>query len=142
VSKRVLIIGYGNSLRGEDAFGVDVVDRLESINNKSFQTLKLLQLTPEISLKLLEFDKVIFVDAVYSESNRYKFGCSLIKQENLTYTHHITPQMLIEFTKTLYNHSIDYSIYSIFTSNFDYIEDRIIYTQKVEELTKYLITLY
>jgi hydrogenase maturation protease len=59
-----LIIGYGNTLRGDDGVGQAVADRVNAWNLKNVRSLSLHQLTPEIAATIAETETVIFVDAI------------------------------------------------------------------------------
>jgi hydrogenase maturation protease len=61
---RVLVVGYGNTLRGDDAFGPVVADRLRQIvDSDRVHVLSRHQLTPELAEDIAVCDRVIFIDA-------------------------------------------------------------------------------
>jgi hydrogenase maturation protease len=61
---RVLIIGYGNPLRGDDGFGWLAAERLrETLHDPEIEILTLQQLTPELMEPISRAGKVIFLDA-------------------------------------------------------------------------------
>jgi len=61
---RVLVVGYGNTLRGDDAFGPVVADRLRQVvDSDRVRVLSLHQLTPELAEEIAVCDRVIFIDA-------------------------------------------------------------------------------
>ena len=123
------LIGIGNGLRGEDAFGCDVVDTLQ---DKALHTKKVLQLTPELCLELLEAKTIIFVDASYSINDCYKLACALPHSEN-SLTHSLTPHLLMQMIASLYGKSPKYCIFSMLTCHFDSISDREKYFAAVEK---------
>src|ERR1035438_8523471 len=60
---RVLILAYGNPLRGDDAFGWRVAERLlELPPDPSVEILRLHQLTPELMDPLSRADLALFID--------------------------------------------------------------------------------
>ena len=132
-----VIIGYGNNLRGEDGFGVDVIDELQNHILKDTLLIKSFQLTPELVLELLIADEIIFIDACFSPKNNYKLACSLLEQKS-NLSHHISPQLLMKFLKNIYNLSTSYYIYSMLTNNFDKIVDEILYDNAIKDVAKYL----
>lgn len=132
-----VIIGYGNNLRGEDGFGVDVIDELQNHILKDTLLIKTFQLTPELVLELLNADEIIFIDACFSYAHNYKLACSLIKgKSNLS--HYISPQLLMELLKSIYMIAPNYYIYSMLTNNFDEIVDEILYDNAIKDIVKYL----
>jgi hydrogenase maturation protease len=61
--KPVLVIGYGNTLRGDDAAGPQVAERVASWGLQHVQARAVLQLTPELAESLAGAGLAIFVDA-------------------------------------------------------------------------------
>jgi hydrogenase maturation protease len=62
-SPRVLVIGYGNDLCGDDAAGPRLADAVASWRLPDVRALALHQLTPDLAAPLSEVDLAIFVDA-------------------------------------------------------------------------------
>lgn len=60
---RFVVIGYGNSQRGDDAIGPTVVSQLKMLSNPNLEAYSVSQLTPDLSSKLAMADVAIFVDA-------------------------------------------------------------------------------
>lgn len=118
-----VIIGYGNELRGEDAFGIDTIKRLQKLELKDTKLLSMHQLMPEIVLQLLDADEIIFIDACYDEKNHYTLACSLTEQNNLNLSHHISPKTISQMLKSLYAKMPKFFIYSMMSKNFEQIED-------------------
>jgi hydrogenase maturation protease len=136
-----VIIGYGNELRGEDGFGIEVIKKLQSYKHEDIKLISAFCLTPELVLELLEVDEVLFIDACYDVENPYTFACSILKNgSNLS--HHIEPQILIALLQKVYHKEIDYSIYSMLTCNFEKIENTQKYQQCIDDLASYLRDLF
>lgn len=134
-----VIIGYGNKLRGEDGFGVDVIDELQNHILKDTTLIKVFQLTPELVLELLDADEIIFIDACFSYENNYKLACSLIEQKS-NLSHHISPKLLIALLKSTYNLTLNYYIYSMLTNNFDEVIDESLYKNAIENIYMHLLS--
>ena len=61
---KVLVIGYGNSIRGDDAFGPLVAERLEqTLQADRVEVLSRHLLTPELAADVRDASLVIFIDA-------------------------------------------------------------------------------
>ena len=58
-----LVIGYGNTLRGDDGAGPRVAETIESRQIPGVRTMSLGLLTPEIADPVSRAEKVVFVDA-------------------------------------------------------------------------------
>lgn len=134
-----VIIGYGNELRGEDAFGVDVINELQKLSLKDTKLISVFQLTPEIVLELLDADEIIFVDACSDEKNHYSLSCSLSEQNGLNLSHHISPKTIIYMLNGLYNKDPKFYIYSMMSSSFDEITDLKKYRECVDIVVKHLL---
>jgi hydrogenase maturation protease len=61
--KRLLVIGYGNELRGDDAVGPCAARVVAEWGLPGVTALAVPQLTPELALALKDVDRVVFVDA-------------------------------------------------------------------------------
>jgi len=133
-----VIIGYGNSLRGEDAFGLDVIKELQKLSLKDTKLISAHQLTPEMTLELQEADEIIFIDTCHDEKNNYSLACSLAQQNNLNLSHHISPKTIIQMLNTLYGNHPDFYIYSMMSSSFDEIMDLKKYRECVNVVSKHL----
>lgn len=59
-----LVIGYGNSLRGDDGAGQRVAEQVENWHLDNVRSLALHQLTPELAADIAEAGTVIFVDVL------------------------------------------------------------------------------
>ena len=61
---RTLIIGFGNTLRGDDGFGRRAAERLRDVvDDPEIEILSLHQLTPELMDPVSRAERVIFLDA-------------------------------------------------------------------------------
>ena len=102
---RILIIGYGNLLRGDDGFGREVAERLRgTIHDPAVEILALPQLTPELMEPVSRAGRVLFIDA------RDGAGPGEISLEPLEphaesrtgFTHFATPSGLLAGARALY----------------------------------------
>jgi hydrogenase maturation protease len=62
-SPTVVVIGYGNPRRGDDAVGQEVVARLQALKIPTVEAYSVPGLIPELAGKLAAADSAIFVDA-------------------------------------------------------------------------------
>ena len=134
-----IIIGYGNSLRGEDAFGIDVIKEFKKLDLNDTLLISVFQLTPEMVLELLDANEIIFVDACYSLDSQYSLSCSILKQNSSNLTHQISPKIIISMLNNLYDKYPKYQVYSMLTSNFDKIVDKNKYKDAIKKITYYIM---
>ena len=100
---RVLLIGYGNTLRGDDALGPMAIERLRPLL-LDVECLGCQQLAPELAERLAECELAIFVDAACDGEP------GLVRMERLSpkpggiasLTHHLEAAALLELAQALY----------------------------------------
>ena len=127
--RRTLIIGYGNPLRGDDAFGLRVADRLAAIPEIAADPLIRIetvhQLMPELSEAMAEADFVLFIDAAAPSSGRppgtlHFEAINAEKSSHEALGHHLTPQQALAYAKVLFGVAPKAWIASVTAQSFDY----------------------
>jgi len=119
---RVLVIGYGNPLRGDDALGWEIARRLASANRaETFEALALHQLTPELSAYISEVEMVVFIDASrVGQPGTWK--CETLKLNATswpTFGHHLTPIGLLAYAHAIFSASPPALLISVAGGSFD-----------------------
>ena len=100
---RVLVIGCGNPLRGDDGLGWHVTQALSNLNLEHLEVITRHQLTPELAEEIAAKDRVIFVDATLETQPGKMITRELEpKSATGTLTHHVTPESLLALAQTLY----------------------------------------
>lgn len=113
ISSQVLVIGYGNTLRGDDGVGYQVAETLAEWQITRVRSLAVHQLLPELAADMAAVDIVVFVDAAVAI--RRGRGCAndplppnvtiipLVAGDRASWrTHIITPQLLLGLAQRLY----------------------------------------
>ncbi|MBE0513399.1 hypothetical protein [Sulfurimonas sp.] len=134
------IIGYGSSIRGEDAFGLDVIKELQKLPLKETKLISVHQLTPEMVLELQDADEILFIDSCHDEKNPYALACSLREQSTLNLSHHISPKTIIYMLRSLYAKNPHFYIYSMMSGSFDGITDNVRYKDRVSMTADYIVS--
>lgn len=105
--KLTLVIGYGNSLRSDDAIGQEVAMALSERKLKGLTAIAVHQLTPELVEKMIEFEQIIFIDA---EVNSKRIKVKEIDNKNVNtgnnWTHYLNPESLINLANNLYQKTL------------------------------------
>lgn len=113
-NQRLLVIGYGNTLRSDDGAGFLLVQQLQEEHHPGLHCITTHQLTPELSSIIAEAPDVIFVDtypcpdAPEAAENIYReIPVHRHVRENRRYidrrvSHGCSPESLLETTWTLY----------------------------------------
>lgn len=107
----VLVIGYGNELRGDDAIGPIIVNAIDEWKLPTVQTKIVHQLTPELAEELACSEWVIFVDACQFNgphnvqvSPLEAIGCETPGSSVPALGHTCDPQSLLALAKSTYGH--------------------------------------
>jgi len=133
-----VIIGYGNELRGEDCFGVDVIRELKKLPLANTKLISAFQLTPEIVLELLEAYEIIFIDTSFNKEYHYSLACSTTEHSNLNLSHQISPKTIIDMLKSLYKKNPRFIIYSMMSDSFNKIGDKKKYENSIKLISTHL----
>ncbi len=102
---KVLIIGYGNSLRDDDAIGVHAAHLLEEMyrDDPAVRVIGAHQLTPEMAEDIAEAKFVVFLDAAVGARPGEIGKTSLqARRGSAGFTHHCTPATLLLAAEQLY----------------------------------------
>ncbi|MCL6471920.1 MAG: hydrogenase maturation protease [Firmicutes bacterium] len=126
----ILVIGYGNPLRGDDGAGLFVARQLSKLSELSahdnIKILSLHQLTPELADDISKAKLVIFIDASWNQPPGH-LSCKMVMPgpsiTGIT-THHLEPSGLLTFTQGLYGVFPDtVIIITIGGNSFGFVED-------------------
>jgi hydrogenase maturation protease len=120
----LLIIGYGNPLRGDDAFGFRAAEELQAlfIDNREVVVLPVHQLTPELAADIARAGEVIFIDAS-AEGECGKFSSRPVQPAEETspaISHYSTPEGLLASALALYGRVPPAVLYSVRGESFEY----------------------
>jgi hydrogenase maturation protease len=98
---KVLVIGYGNTLRGDDAAGVRAAESLAQ-QHPEFNYIYLHQLVPELSEQIAESDMVFFIDAQTDIAEPTARLITPSIEADQPRTHFISPESLLALSQQLY----------------------------------------
>ncbi len=98
---RVLVIGYGNGLRGDDGLGPLAAEQVAAWELPGVSTLAVHQLTPELAAAIAEVETVWFIDAAVEGSGRVVAVAPVAADSRLG--HLWSPGVLLSLAKQLYD---------------------------------------
>jgi hydrogenase maturation protease len=121
---RLLIIGYGNPLRGDDAFGWRAASRLlDLISDPEIEVMAVQQLTPELMDPISRASRVIFIDAAAEGDPGILQVRKLAAEPDAPgFTHHSTPSGLLAGALALYGQAPEATLYSVRGEDFNFGE--------------------
>jgi len=119
---RVLVIGYGNTLRGDDGFGVAAAEHLREMLQSDFvRILTCQQLTPELANEMSKVDRVIMIDAARGDRPGLITVTRVEPEGDLTtFTHELRPSTLLACSQGLYGSSPETFLVSVTGYSFDF----------------------
>jgi hydrogenase maturation protease len=119
----VLLIGYGNSLRGDDAAGPIAADAIAARARPDVDVRVLHQLLPELAAPIAAADLVIFIDAAVDlaadevlRTHRITPAASFIGRD----THIADPASLLAAARDLFGRAPHALLLSIPAESFDF----------------------
>jgi hydrogenase maturation protease len=118
----ILLIGYGNPLRGDDGVGYVLAERLaERFNRDDLRVALLHQLTPEVVADIAGATHVIFIDA-REGSNSGTVICEVVQPQHsgAIFTHQATPGALLGLAQDWYGAAPEGLLISVVGAAFDY----------------------
>ncbi len=101
-SPTVLVIGYGNLLRGDDGIGQTVAMRVEEWEWMNVRSRPVHQLMPELAQELSEVQLAIFVDAALSGDDVTRSQLEPVPEQGLPWGHSLSPPRLLSLCQWLY----------------------------------------
>ena len=101
----LLVIGYGNELRGDDAAGWRAVEEVEALHLPRVTTIYRHQLTPDLAASLTGAEVAIFVDACVDPELEAVRVRRVQPEVGNASTHHSGPEDLLWLAHALYNAS-------------------------------------
>lgn len=120
----ILIIGYGNDLRSDDAVGKIASQTISSWQLPNVDTLTLHQLTPELAENIAKVDRVIFIDAYpASENCPVRVEPLEMAATKTSIDHASNPRSLLALVQTLYKRAPQAWLVTIPAVNFELGEE-------------------
>jgi hydrogenase maturation protease len=120
-NETILVIGYGNELRGDDGLGPFVAEAIAAANYPNVQVRTVFQLVPELAAELAEARVVIFVDAL-ADPSRIAVELASVEAEEITdwSTHIADPRALLALTQAVYGRTPEAWWLMVPGRNFDF----------------------
>lgn len=101
----LLVIGYGNTLRGDDGVGPRVAEAVEALRLPGVRTLVCQQLSPEHAAPIALADTVIFVDAAVDASKEVQFRRLQPNGTSQLMAHAADPRTMLALARDVFGHA-------------------------------------
>lgn len=101
----LLVIGYGNTLRGDDGVGPRVAEEIAGLHLPGVHSLVCHQLSPEHADPVSQAERVIFVDAAVDEPRELQFRELFPGETTQLMTHAADPQTVLALALGVFGHA-------------------------------------
>lgn len=98
----LLVIGYGNTLRGDDAAGPRVAQAVEALRLPAVRVLTCHQLAPELAEPIAQAQRVVFVDAAVDRPRKVRLRVLRPHTGAPTSSHAADPRALLALARELF----------------------------------------
>jgi hydrogenase maturation protease len=102
LSTDLLVIGYGNTLRSDDAVGPKAAEALAALNLPGVQTLVCGLLTPELADPLARARRVVFVDAAVDAPREVRLRPLQPAESSQILAHAADPRTLLALARDVF----------------------------------------
>lgn len=101
---KYLVIGYGNTLRGDDGVGPRVVAAVDALGLPGVRTLVCQQLSPEHAAPIALADMVIFVDAAVDAPAKVRLRSLEPNDTSQLMAHAADPRTMLALSRDVFGH--------------------------------------
>lgn len=101
----ILVIGYGNTLRGDDGVGPRVAEAVGSLGLSGVRTLICPLLTPELADPISSARKVIFVDASVDGADQVQWRELEPDASSQILAHAADPRTVLALARDVFGHA-------------------------------------
>ena len=101
----LLVIGYGNTLRGDDGVGPRVAEAIEKLNLPGVRTLVCQQLSPEYADPVSRAHTVVFVDAAVDAPREVQLRKLEPGESSQLMAHAADPRTMLALARDVFGHA-------------------------------------
>ena len=101
----ILVIGYGNTLRGDDGVGPRIAETIERLRLPGVRTLVCQQLSPEYADPVSRAAKVVFVDAAVDAPREVQLRPLLPGATSQLMAHSADPRTMLALARDVFGHA-------------------------------------
>ena len=105
IETKFLVIGYGNTLRGDDGVGPCVAEAIEKLRLPGVRTLACRMLTPELADPISRAAKVIFVDAAVDAPKEVQWRNLEPNETSQLMAHAADPRTMLALARDVFGHA-------------------------------------
>jgi hydrogenase maturation protease len=118
-----LVIGYGNTLRGDDGVGPRVAEAIEMLTLPGVRTLAAPMLTPELADPISRAQTVVFVDAAVDAPQEVQLRKLEPNETSQLMAHAADPRTMLALARDVFGHTPQAWWLTIPAATLDFRED-------------------
>jgi hydrogenase maturation protease len=101
----LLVIGYGNTLRGDDGVGPRVAEAVQGLRLPGVRTLTCQQLSPEHAEPISRAEVVVFVDAAVDSRGEVQWRPLVPTDSSQLMAHAADPRTMLALARDVFGHT-------------------------------------
>ena len=101
----LLVIGYGNTLRGDDGVGVRVAEAVEALKLPGVRTFTCQQLSPEHAEMISQAERIVFVDAAVDAPKEVQLRELVPGETTQLMAHAADPRTMLALARDVFGHA-------------------------------------
>ena len=102
---KLLVIGYGNTLRRDDGVGPAVAEAVAALALPGVQALACPLLAPELAAPIAETDRVLFVDAAVDAPREVQLRPLAPAESSQIMAHAADPRTMLALARDVFGHA-------------------------------------
>ena len=102
---KLLVIGYGNTLRGDDGVGPRVAEAVEALKLPGVRTFTCQQLSPEHAEMISQAERVVFVDAAVDAPKEVQLRELVPGDTTQLMAHAADPRTMLALAREVFGHA-------------------------------------
>ena len=114
-----LIVGVGNTLRGDDGIGAYICSHIDKLNVPGIKTLVVQQLDTELLETFMQFDHIILADATLEEDTVVFYPLKPGETFPVSSSHHVNAGLLASLAEKLFHKDLSFMICAVKGEHFD-----------------------
>jgi hydrogenase maturation protease len=132
--KNILIVGIGNTIRGDDGIGAYIAAGIEQLHLEGVHTLVTQQLHTALLDEFLPFDSIVLVDAAIAGEPVSFFRFNTTHSVPASSSHHVNASLLVALAQQLYQKELVIMICAVKATHFDMGESLSVGAKQYAEL--------
>lgn len=123
IETELLVIGYGNTLRGDDGVGPRVAEAVQALQLPGVRTLVCQQLSPEYADPISRVKTVVFVDAAVDAPREVQLRQLEPNETTQIMAHAADPRTMLALARDVFGHAPEAWWLTIPAVKLDFSED-------------------